>query len=84
MQERPICLYCRVPIELETEQYIIRHKGQEADRARWEYGHLHCYSAAMTMATPGIDPSDLVACGSCSQDFAQTEIVQHMRVCQRR
>jgi hypothetical protein len=84
MQQRPICMYCRVPIEIERERYIIRNKGQESDHTRWEYGHLHCYSAAMITATPGVEQSELVACGSCGQDFAHAEIVEHMRACPRR
>ncbi len=84
MQESPICMYCRVPIDIAREHYIIRNKGQTSDRARWEYGHLHCYGAAIISTTPGVGLSELVACGSCGEDFAHAEIVEHMRACSRR
>jgi hypothetical protein len=77
-------MYCRVPIDIEAEQHIIRNKGQESDRSRWEYGHLYCYNAAMATATPGVGGSISVACGSCGQDFAHAEIAEHMSACRRR
>jgi hypothetical protein len=51
MEKRPICLYCRVPIDIEAEQYIIRNKGQEPDHSRWESGYLH-YLLVDTRVSP--------------------------------
>ena len=47
MPESPICVYCREPIDTQTENYVIPNKESAPSEAEWEYVHLDCYSKGL-------------------------------------
>lgn len=47
MPEVPLCRYCRRPVDLDEEKYVIPNKDQVyGDKEKYEYAHVECQRKA--------------------------------------
>jgi len=42
MQEVPLCIHCRMPIDKQTEEYVVTNKDEESKESRYLYAHEKC------------------------------------------